>query len=341
MHRARRNSVQPNHRPLVDSAPISDHIVNNDDSELIDMDFPANSPRRVTFVDPDQKEVDFTVTGLGGVYPEDHFAITVQCRYSHPTVTSPKLQTHALPNRLIKSAPQHHPRRHPSIISSKRTNLEPSELPPPCYDFNSDSESESDNGSESSSQSGSGPTPSTTDLPRLAALSTFANHLSNKRRRLNVSRQFSSTSSSTTASHHRDQAKRTRINYSPSASSSPASSTGSNDDESLDRGAPSMSEGIDFLAHARRVDPALIGRAERQYDAEMAERLAEEIPAGSSAATAGGGSGWGSPRGAGRAGKRKRAREDDGGARHKVEVKKDEYSSDEKDEGMEVGSVSS
>merc|ERR1711977_791494 len=34
---------------------------------------------------------------------------------------------------------------------------------------------------------------------------------------------------------------------------------------------------------------------EREYDAHMAERLAEDIPAGSTAATAGGGSGFASP----------------------------------------------
>jgi len=341
VHRTRRNSVQPNHRPLVDSAPISDNITHNDDdAELVDMDFPATSPRRVTFIEPDEKEVDFAVCGLGGVYPEDHFAITVQRRHSPPSATSPKIKTHSLPNRLITSTQQQHPRRHPSVVSTRRTSLIPSELPPPCYDFNSDSESDSDNDSESSSQSGSGPIPSTTDLPRLATLSTFASQLSNKRRRLNdSSRPFSSTSSTTTSSQ-RGHANGTRANYSPSTSSC-ASSTGSNDDDqSLHRGAPSMSEGIDFLAHARRVDPELIGRAERQYDAEMAERLAEEIPAGSSAATAGGGSGWGSPKGAGRLGKRKRSRDDD--AETKVDDGQNgEVSECDEDEEVEGGSVAS
>jgi len=94
-----------------------------------------------------------------------------------------------------------------------------------------------------------------------------------------------------------------------------------------------MSEGIDFLAHARRVDPELIGKAERQYDAEMAERLAEEIPAGSSAATAGGGSGWGSPKGAGRS-KRKRSGDDDAGNIAEESEEEDEME-------VEVGSVAS
>ncbi|KAI5271176.1 hypothetical protein E4T47_05547 [Aureobasidium subglaciale] len=52
---------------------------------------------------------------------------------------------------------------------------------------------------------------------------------------------------------------------------------------------------LDLLATARKLDPHSIQAREREYDAHMAERLAEEIPAGSSAATAGGGSGFASP----------------------------------------------
>ncbi|KAK5279622.1 hypothetical protein LTR16_007524, partial [Cryomyces antarcticus] len=52
---------------------------------------------------------------------------------------------------------------------------------------------------------------------------------------------------------------------------------------------------LDLLATAREIDPATIRAREREYDSNMAERLAEEIPAGSSAATAGGGSGFASP----------------------------------------------
>ncbi|KAI7322653.1 hypothetical protein KC315_g8758 [Hortaea werneckii] len=52
---------------------------------------------------------------------------------------------------------------------------------------------------------------------------------------------------------------------------------------------------LDLLAAARELDPEAVHAKEREYDAHMAERLAEEIPAGSSAATAGGGSGFASP----------------------------------------------
>ena len=52
---------------------------------------------------------------------------------------------------------------------------------------------------------------------------------------------------------------------------------------------------IDMLATARQQDPDTIRAFEREYDAAVADRLAEEIVAGSSAATAGGGSGFNSP----------------------------------------------
>merc|ERR1711939_971977 len=52
---------------------------------------------------------------------------------------------------------------------------------------------------------------------------------------------------------------------------------------------------LDLLAAARELDPEAVHAKECEYDAHMAERLAEEIPAGSSAATAGGGSGFASP----------------------------------------------
>ncbi|EME81453.1 uncharacterized protein MYCFIDRAFT_211847 [Pseudocercospora fijiensis CIRAD86] len=68
------------------------------------------------------------------------------------------------------------------------------------------------------------------------------------------------------------------------------------EDEDEDDGYESSDDGsLDLLAAAREIDPDAVREQEREYDANMAERLAEEIPAGSSAATAGGGSGFASP----------------------------------------------
>ncbi|KAI7552130.1 hypothetical protein KC317_g13830, partial [Hortaea werneckii] len=69
---------------------------------------------------------------------------------------------------------------------------------------------------------------------------------------------------------------------------------GEEDDNDDDTDAESNSS-LDLLAAARELDPEAVHAKEREYDAHMAERLAEEIPAGSSAATAGGGSGFASP----------------------------------------------
>lgn len=72
--------------------------------------------------------------------------------------------------------------------------------------------------------------------------------------------------------------------------------SGGEEDDGEDDNDDSKSDGsLDLLATARELDPESIQAREREYDAHMAERLAEEIPAGSSAATAGGGSGFASP----------------------------------------------
>jgi len=68
------------------------------------------------------------------------------------------------------------------------------------------------------------------------------------------------------------------------------------DDDDEDEDDDDDDQSLDFLATARAADPAAIYAREREYDAQLAERLAEEIPAGSSAATLGcGGSGYSTP----------------------------------------------
>lgn len=75
-----------------------------------------------------------------------------------------------------------------------------------------------------------------------------------------------------------------------------SSESDDDDDEEGNKDDDAASDGsLDLLATARKLDPQSVQAREREYDAHMAERLAEEIPAGSSAATAGGGSGFASP----------------------------------------------
>lgn len=65
---------------------------------------------------------------------------------------------------------------------------------------------------------------------------------------------------------------------------------------------------VDLLATARLQNPNAVIASEREYDAALADRLADEIPAGSSAATAGGGSGFNSPVGGAREGQQGESR---------------------------------
>jgi len=66
-------------------------------------------------------------------------------------------------------------------------------------------------------------------------------------------------------------------------------------DEGWDDEDDAESDSVDLLATARAIDPTTIHAREREYNSNMAERLAEDIPAGSSAATGVGGSGNNSP----------------------------------------------
>jgi hypothetical protein len=66
------------------------------------------------------------------------------------------------------------------------------------------------------------------------------------------------------------------------------------DEEEDDSDEEESDDEVDFLATARQIDPEAVRKQEREYDANMAERVAEEIHAGSSAATAGGGTGFAS-----------------------------------------------
>ena len=75
----------------------------------------------------------------------------------------------------------------------------------------------------------------------------------------------------------------------PSAQLSEPEDSDFEDDTDSDDGS------VDLLATARQQDPKAVRAREREYDAALAERLAEEIAAGSSAATVGGGSGFCSP----------------------------------------------
>lgn len=216
--------------------------------------------------------MDFEASGLGGVHPEDNFSIRV--RRSQQTTPAGAItarrRSQMYPKKILEaldegssreeevSSPkqQQHVIRE-KILSASRKTMPNSELPPASFlPFDSTSSGDVDSDLESNVSSSLSTTSSSDDAGPVTAL-----HL------LNVSPV------------HREY----------SDASGDASSEEDDDDSESDDGS------IDLLATARRMDPRSIIASEREYDAALAERLVDDIPAGSSAATAGGGSGFNTP----------------------------------------------
>jgi len=208
-----------------------------------------------------QQLVDLEVTGIGGVWPADNFAISVRRRHARiaeiqqNSATGPT-SPNSLPPRFASmlrgsdSKQLTTPYTRYDVLERRFTELPPSELPAALnfmpssgeaseeeeedYDMDND-----DNHSEASLYLGAMP---------------------------------------------------------PSAAPQPVDIPYASSDEDDESGYDEESDSdIDFLAGVRQVDPEAVRLREREYDANMAERLAEDIPVGSSAATAGGGSGFVSP----------------------------------------------
>ncbi|KAJ9633940.1 hypothetical protein H2199_009189 [Coniosporium tulheliwenetii] len=211
---------------------------------------------------------DFQVSGVGGVYPADHFSIAVQSvrlrvqGRSLPASKVPKKYPRKIQSVLDERHKDHyisHPAAHDSkavpgpllktqVISARFKSLPPSALPPPIH-FNPSSTDDTDDEEDEGTGSDS-------DL-------------------------------SSTASDHPAAAPQP-FNLDSFPLEETSSDSSGDDDENEDDGSD---DSVDLLATACEIDPATIRAREREYDANMAERLAEEIPAGSRAATAGGGVG--------------------------------------------------
>jgi len=213
----------------------------------------------------DANSVKLEVTGIGGVWPADNFAIQVESRHSRidqdeaPAVSA-NFVPRSLPPKFAKilhgvdAKGKARAAVHKQVLSSNLKALPPSELPPALgfMPFSEDSVDEDDESDVDDDMS--------------------------------VAAEFVGA-------------------LPPSAAPQPLEISGNasddeEDDEDDDYDDDSDSESdcsLDLLAAARQADPEAIRQREREYDANMAERLAEEIPAGSSAATAGGGSGFASP----------------------------------------------
>ncbi|MCJ1470868.1 hypothetical protein MMC07_009515 [Pseudocyphellaria aurata] len=203
-------------------------------------------------------------SGLGGVQPRDNFVVDVQVQYGQkcrdhqhlsPTrghATRHKIDSLRCPD-LRTSAKSAESLVEAKIISSRVTVLPPSTLPDPSYlCLPFSSDNEDDDEDDSN-------TTSEDEARKPSLLSSVEEQPADE-----DGRGFILESSSDEASQE---------------SSFVRTSEGS-DDSSLD-----------FLAHARVLDPDTVAAREAEFESNVGQPLAE-LPAGSSAATAGGGSGF-------------------------------------------------
>lgn len=245
--------------PLAKAAELPEpmDIGDNPIPASMELTFPPRSP-----LESQKKSIEpiaLEVTGIGGVWPADNFAIAVESRHaridqdSAPSVDDPA-PTKRIPEqfaRILKESGAGHKLRSAmhkqQIVVTNVKELPPSELPPALgFPFGEDSTGDDES-----------------DVDDEMSVSPESPHV-----------------------------------FPPSAAPQPVelhytSSDGEDDEDESDDESDDGS--LDLLAAARQLDPEAIREQEREYDANMAERLAEEIPAGSSAATAGGGSGFASP----------------------------------------------
>lgn len=247
--------------PLAQASELPEPMDLNDNPipESMELCFPPN-PSPISSTSASSSPIDLKVTGIGGVWPTDHFAISVQSRHARinqhaSTEMSDQANKKSLPSKfrqILRASGTNNERPtavHKQVVSTSRQDLPPSPLPPALtYMQFGDASSETD-GSDTDDAILILSEESPDALPPSAAPQAIDLHY--------------------------------------------VDSNGDETDEDGD--ADESNSSLDLLAAARALDPEAVRAKEREYDANMAERLAEEIPAGSSAATAGGGSGFPSP----------------------------------------------
>ncbi|QDS77985.1 hypothetical protein FKW77_002091 [Venturia effusa] len=246
---------------------------------------PASS-RTSSNEDIPKSPMNFEVSGIGGVHPSDNFSINVRSRQrlsaERPMPTIPEAKIKHYTSRIQTILAETHLDLSQSkkgqnqtivdeIIKSERKDLPASRLPDPSfYHFDDDGEDSDDSMYDSDSECSNSTT--STTAPELAhcAVPISAPQLLNWK---TMDMQTSSSAGCVFNSLSEDGVE----------------------DQNMDGEEEDDDGSIDMLALAREIDPNLIRAKEREYDGGVADRLAEEIPAGSSAATAGGGSGFNSP----------------------------------------------
>ncbi|KAI9653824.1 MAG: hypothetical protein M1831_005691 [Alyxoria varia] len=243
-----------------------------------------------------QSPLKMDVSGIGGVYPADNFSIDV--RRTVQTVPQPSVhQRQPWMNKCgIGSARKHEVTSQENVVSTEMKQLPPSSLPDASFAF-------SPKKSDSTPSSSASPP---NDLYRQRSLPYIEAESSESGSDDDYDSESNDPEITSMASEVQSQLAHIRSNSGSSTRPFPnhqatqvtvAASLNQNEEdyeeeEDYDE-EDDDNQSVDFLAAARQADPEAILRREREYDAEMAERLAEEIPAGSSAATCGGGKGSG------------------------------------------------
>jgi len=271
---SQRRSVNSELRSALDLMPMevdSNHGSRTTSSDE-DFGFSPAALRNDAGNDSPVEIMDFTASGLGGVQPEDNFSIRVRRSQPQPTPSSPvsRRRSSIYPKKILDalkqpSSPQaeaispaspHHVIKE-EIISASCKTLPTSTLPPASFlPFDSSSgDVDSDLDSDSDVSSDADSESDSDDGPATALQ---------------------------------------LLNMSPMPTRRHADSD-EEDDEESEYSDDSDDGSIDLLATARELDPNTVRTQEREYDAALADRLAEDIVAGSSAATAAGGSGFNSP----------------------------------------------
>ncbi|KAF2664536.1 hypothetical protein BT63DRAFT_417895 [Microthyrium microscopicum] len=241
---------------------------------------------------PDSQDVmDFEASGIGGIEPADNFAISVRTRQNQKDVTMTEGADTPNANRrkaypmgirraLQKTAsitrgsasPQIKPSRMRSvvqrdIITSKKRELPASRLPEGTFFHNSSDEEDDESDEETEDDMmdfGDADDSTSDDMPITAP------------QRMDWATMMPQSSDSEDEEDDDDMSKR-------------AAAPNQGDQDSSD------DDSMDLLATARAIDPEAVRVGEREFSSNKADRLADLIPAGSSAATAEGGSGFNSP----------------------------------------------
>lgn len=263
------NSDSKGRGPLADAAILPEAMSLDDDptDSSQQLSFPSRSPPKSSSDESEEEPIELEVTGIGGVWPDDNFMLNVETRHAHVNLageagSSVPAVSKTLPPHfasiLAGSKARNTPRaeiRH-EVTDVEVKRLQPSELPPALGFM----DHEDDTSYEDSDEE---------DDDNMSANLHLPDALPPE-----VSTQ--------------------PVDFGYRYSSSDYNASDADEEDGDDEDDDSNGE-VDLLADIRETNPEFVRAQEREYDATIAERLAEEIPAGSSAATAGGGSGFASP----------------------------------------------